>query len=237
MRPGAAVILAMALFVGACAANPPEVNDPLEPLNRYIFSFNLALDGAVIRPVAEAYRFVIPDPGRQVVRNFLRNLETPVTLANDVFQGELARAGVTTARFLINTTFGGLGLFDPASAMGFERHSEDFGQTLGAYGAGGGPYLVLPILGPSNFRDVLGIGVDHFLDPINYWARNTDRNGITVARTLVRGIDARSRTIETLDEIERTSIDFYATIRSLYRQTRADEIRNGDPAPLTPLPD
>ena len=242
VRPGAILILASALFLGACAAqsdvsgdDSPTVNDPLEPYNRYMFAVNDALDGGVIRPAAEAYRFVIPQPGRRAILNFLRNLESPVTLANDVLQGEVGRAGVTSARFIINTTVGVAGLFDAAGAMGFERHSEDFGQTLGVYGAGGGPYFVLPIFGPSNFRDTFGMGVDVFFDPVRLWARNTDREGVALVRTLVRGIDLRSRTIETLDEIERTSIDYYATIRSLYRQTREDEIRNGDLAPLPEL--
>ena len=241
VRPGAALVLA-ALWLGACAAAPAEVsgdgtpvNDPLEPLNRYIFSVNDALDGAIIRPAAEAYRFVIPQPGRKVVLNFLRNLEAPVTLANNILQADVGGAGVTSVRFIINTTVGVAGLFDAAAAMGLQRRNEDFGQTLGVYGAGAGPYLVLPILGSSNFRDTLGIGVDHFLDPINYWARNTDHRVVTLARTVVRGIDARERTLETLDEIERTSLDFYATIRSLYRQTRDDEIRNGDLPPLPTL--
>lgn len=243
MPTNAALILGTALFLGACADapadlsgdGPPQVNDPIEPYNRYMFSVNDALDGAIIRPAAEAYRFVVPEPGRRVVLNFLRNLEAPVTLANNILQADIGGAGVTSARFIINTTVGVAGLFDAAAAMGFERRSEDFGQTLGVYGAGGGPYFVLPILGPSNFRDTLGMGVDHFFDPLNYWTRNTDREGVTVVRTLVRGIDFRSRTIETLDEIERTSIDYYATIRSLYRQTREDEIRNGDLAPLPVL--
>lgn len=239
------LLLATGLLVGACAGAPADsaedgadgIRDPLEPMNRLIFSMNLAADTVVIRPAADLYRTIIPRPGRDAVRSFLRNLESPVILANDILQGELSRAGITTVRFLINSTAGIAGLFDVAAKMGYERHSEDFGQTLGRYGMDEGFFLMLPILGPSSFRDALGLGVDFYFDPLNYWADNTGHEELMVARTVVRGIDARSRTIETLDEIERTSIDFYATVRSLYRQQRNDEIRNGEMPSLPPLPD
>jgi phospholipid-binding lipoprotein MlaA len=218
-----------ALGLAACASpdGSGQVADPLEPVNRYIFAFNQAVDTTLLEPTAAFYRDFVPDPARDSVRNFLRNLESPIILANDVLQGDLDAAGVTTKRFFINTTVGLLGLFDRAADMGLERRDEDFGQTLGRYGVGPGIYIVLPILGPSNLRDAAGMVVDYYFDPLNYYADNTDRRGITLARTAVRGIDARSRTIETLDEIERTSIDFYATLRSLYSQRRDSDIRNG----------
>jgi phospholipid-binding lipoprotein MlaA len=160
-------------------------------------------------------------------------LESPVLLTNAVLQRDIDAAGLTTKRFFINTTVGILGLFDRASDMGLARRDEDFGQTMGTYGVGPGVYLVLPILGPSSLRDAAGNFVDYYLDPLNYYANNTDLENITFLRAGIRGIDTRARVIETLDEIERTSIDFYATIRSLYHQRRQSEIRNGT-APSLP---
>ena len=230
-------ITAAALYVlAACASpdgEPTQIADPLEPVNRYIFAANLALDTTVIEPVATVYRNIVPDPARDSVRNFLRNLESPVLLTNDVLQRDIGAAGVTTKRFFINTTVGILGLFDRAADMGLARRDEDFGQTMGTYGVGPGVYLVLPILGPSSLRDAAGNFVDYYFDPLNYYAGNTDRANISFLRAGIRGIDTRARVIETLDEIERTSIDFYATIRSLYHQRRQSEIRNGS-APSLP---
>jgi phospholipid-binding lipoprotein MlaA len=231
-----AVTAAALCALAACASpggQPTQIADPLEPVNRYIFAANLALDTTVIEPVATIYRDIVPDPARDSVRNFLRNLESPVLLANDVLQRDVNAAGVTTKRFFINTTVGILGLFDRAADMGLARRDEDFGQTMGTYGVGPGVYLVLPILGPSSLRDAAGNFVDYYFDPLNYYTDNTDRGNITFLRAGIRGVDARARVIETLDEIERTSIDFYATIRSLYHQRRQSEIRNGS-APSLP---
>lgn len=187
------------------------------------FAFNEALDFAVIRPIAVTYRFIVPTGVRNTVRNFLRNLRTPVTLANDLLQGDLDRAEVTFTRFFINSTIGMLGLFDIAADSGFPYHDEDFGQTMGTYGAGEGFYLVLPILGPSNLRDAGGRIVDIFLDPLTYVAPRE----VGVGRAVAAGVDFRSRNIEELDSLKADSLDFYARIRSLYRQNRESEINNG----------
>ncbi len=205
----------------------PEIddNDPLEIPNRMFFAFNEALDFAVIRPVAVTYRYIVPTGVRNTVRNFLRNLRSPVTLANDLLQGDLDRAENTFARFFINSTIGLLGLFDIAAAEGYPYHDEDFGQTLGTYGAGEGFYLVLPILGPSSLRDGSGRIVDIFLDPLTYIAPQE----FNLGRAVTTGIDFRSRNIEELDSLKADSLDFYARIRSLYRQNRENEIRNGAP--------
>jgi phospholipid-binding lipoprotein MlaA len=170
------------------------------------------------------YRDLVPSFVRDMVRNFLENLRTPQVLGNDLLQGDLAGAGDTTLRFVANTTIGLGGLFD---IMPARRRWEDFGQTLGVWGLGEGFYVVLPVLGPSSVRDAVGLAVDTFTDPIYWWARNTDREEITWARTGVTGLDTRTQNLETLDEIERTAIDFYATLRSAYRQRRIDEIRDG----------
>jgi phospholipid-binding lipoprotein MlaA len=161
------------------------------------------------------------------MRDFLDNLGEPVIFINDSLQGEFSRANTTAGRFLFNSTFGIGGLWDQASKIGMEKQSGDFGQTLYSWGVPDGPYLVLPILGPSNPRDAIGLGVDSYMDP--FWWGLTVHYGATSAgfyRWIAKGIDERSRNIESLAEIERTSLDFYATVRSLARQRRAAQIRH-----------
>jgi phospholipid-binding lipoprotein MlaA len=210
---------------GGSSAADDEVNDPLEVPNRLIFSVNDALDTLVMRPVAHVYREAVPDPIQTVVRSFLNYLRTPVILANDLLQGEWDRALVTLQRFAQNSMV--VGLWDLAAERGQPFHDEDFGQTLGVWGMGEMFYLVLPVFGPSNPRDGIGLVVDQYLDPLNLYLSNTHRNGITLARSGMDGVDTRSHYLKTIDEIGKTSLDYYATIRSLYRQKRADEISNG----------
>lgn len=236
-------ILAFALLFGlaaaphaAMAADEPaaqtsatdgsDENDPLEPMNRYFFELNKFFDTILLKPVATWYDGVVPEPGRDGVRNFLDNLRSPVILANDLLQGEWERAGTTASRFGINTTVGVLGLFDPAADWGMPQHSEDFGQTLGTYDVAEGPYLYLPVLGPAPPRDLTGFVVDQFFDPLTYiyWDK---AKTVPVTRFVVNGIDQRARSLDTLDQIERTSVDHYATVRNLYRQIRKNEIANG----------
>jgi phospholipid-binding lipoprotein MlaA len=211
-------------------------NDPFEGANRVFFDVNQTLDNVLLRPVAVVYKHVTPDFAQDGVRNFMNNLNSPVIFANDVLQGETDRAGVTLLRFGINSTIGVGGLIDVAKHFDIPYHDEDFGQTLGTWGVGEGPYLYFLVMGPSNARDITGFVVDRGLDPVNYvnWG-NDDLEYVPVARTVLNVIDIRARNIETLDEIERSSVDYYASIRSLYRQSRADAIRNG--APSTDLPD
>jgi phospholipid-binding lipoprotein MlaA len=201
-------------------------NDPLEGFNRAMFNVTLKADKAVLRPTALAYRAVVPEPIRLSIRNFLANLNTPVILANDVLQGEVNRAGITFLRAGINTTVGIGGLLDVATRWGYPRHSEDFGQTLAVYGVGEGFYLFIPLLGPGNPRDVFGYAVDFLLDPL-FYVKWGNEFYVPYVRYGVDLLDVRERNIETLDEIERNSLDYYASVRSLYRQTRANEIRNG----------
>lgn len=218
-----------------------DVNDPFEGTNRFFFRINDFLDDVFLRPAAVIYRAAIPEFGRNRVRNFMNNLDAPVVFANDILQGEIDRAGDTFLRFGINTTFGIGGLFDVATDWGIPFHDEDFGQTLAVWGAGEGPYAYLPILGPSNFRDSMGRLVDIGFDPLTYvhWGQY---DYVPWVRTAVNVIDLRSRNIETLDEIERTSVDYYASIRSIYRQYRKNEILNGEAGDLpdfdkVPLPE
>ncbi|MBX6323472.1 MAG: VacJ family lipoprotein, partial [Rhodospirillaceae bacterium] len=203
-------------------------NDPLEGMNRYFFEINYALDETIFKAVAGWYRLALPQPAQDGIRNALRNLRSPVILANDLFQGELDRAGTTFARFLINSTAGLGGLFDVASTMGLKYHDEDFGQTLGSYGVGDYPYLMLPIFGPSNARDAVGRVVDMFLDPFRYLAPAYGLDDAMYVRAGLSGVDMRARSLETLDDLRRTSLDYYATIRSLYRQSRDAAVRNAE---------
>jgi len=234
----AGVLVAGAMLAG-CASVPSasdpealaeynEINDPIEPVNRVVFEFNRGLDTLFLRPAATFYKAMMPPPIQDLVHNFLNNLKTPVVLLNDLLQGETDRAGDTFARFAINTTVGVLGFGDPATSMGYARHAEDFGQTLGVWGTGEGPYLVLPVFGPSNPRDLVGKVVDTLTDPVWHYAQNTDREYIPNQRLAAEAVNFRARNLEDINDLERTSLDYYAAVRNLYRQIRADEIRNGD---------
>jgi phospholipid-binding lipoprotein MlaA len=239
--------LACGLLVAVLASNSARAqsgdDDPLEPLNRAVFQFNLVLDGLLLEPAARIYRGVTPEFFRTAVRNFIDNLRTPVVLANDIFQGEPYRAERTLGRFMLNTIMGVGGLVDVGGLLGMpERHEEDFGQTLAVYGVGEGPYLMLPFFGPSNPRDTAGMVVDVFLDPLNYigptgigfFAAPTE---IGLARISVEALATREQNIEPFEELKRSSIDLYAATRTLARQLRATEIRNGAPAPLDDIYD
>ena len=231
-------LLALGVSIAGCASASAaeesadaalDPNDPLEPINRGIFAFNRTLDGVILKPAAQIYRGVVLSEARTGVHNVLVNWTLPVVALNDILQGNMDRATITVGRFFLNTGFGFLGLFDVATAWGAEpAHDEDFGQTLGAWGFGEGPYLMLPIFGPSNPRDAVGLVVDHFTDPLTYVILNADES---LARGGVTAVDTRSRHLDQLDELEKLSIDYYAALRSLYRQRRDAEIRNGEVAP------
>jgi phospholipid-binding lipoprotein MlaA len=210
----------------ATAAMADDNGDPWENTNRAIFGFNQSVDKTVLVPVANGYRAVIPSTFRDMIHDFLQNLNSPIIFANDVLQAQPNLAGETFGRALINTTIGFGGIFDVAAKFGVPYHTNDLGITLATWGVGPGPYLMLPILGPSNPRDFAGDIGDSFGDPGNIVASQHHRIWASVLRGAVSGIDERSRNIENLAEIERTSLDFYATIRSLARQRRAAQIRH-----------
>ena len=205
--------------------NPGEVKDCFEGINRATFKFNQVLDGVIFKPVAKAYR-VLPSPVRAGTSNALDNISTLVTIPNNILQGELGKAGVNTGRFIVNTTFGIVGIFDVAEKIGFpEYEKEDYGQTLGVMGVGEGCYLVLPVLGPSTARDTFGslanlMGGDpwynvttvndtQYFSDFDYWA---SRAGT--------GVDFRAKNLDSFENLEKNSIDFYASVRSLYLQDR-----------------
>ncbi|HLY46178.1 MAG TPA: VacJ family lipoprotein [Stellaceae bacterium] len=200
--------------------------DPYEDTNRSIFEFNQGVDRNVLVPVSKAYRTVVPPPMRQSLHDFMQNLNGPVILVNDVLQGQLGLAGNTLARLVVNTTVGVGGMFDVATRVGIPYHSNDLGVTLATWGFADGPYIMLPVLGPSTARDTVGMVGDSFADPGDYVAGQNHYLWAAVARSAVSGVDERSRNIETLADIEKTSLDYYATIRSLYRQRRQAQIRH-----------
>jgi phospholipid-binding lipoprotein MlaA len=213
-----------------------DFNDPFEDTNRKIFEFNQVVDRNVLVPAAKAYRTALPDPVRDSVRDFLNNLREPLVFVNDTLQGQFGRAGTTVARFVINSTIGIGGVVDVAGRWGIPYHEEDLGLTLGAWGIPEGPYIVVPVLGPSTPRDLGGQVAEGFGDPWNRLAGDNNLIWVPFLRGAVAGIDQRSRYIETLADIERTSLDYYATIRSLYRQRRAALIRHEQEENLPPKP-
>ena len=230
-------ICSFSLF--GCATPPPKAdleayneylaeNDPFEPLNRSVFTFNRALDKAVLQPAARTYRAAMPLWARQRIGAAIDNLRAPVIFVSDVMQGEIDRALTTLIRFSINTTFGLAGFNDLADDIGLKKHDEDFGQTFAVWGSAPGPYVMLPVLGPSNPRDAVGRVVDFLIDPFNAWAANTGREEVTYARAGVAALHARSGLLDLTDDLEKNAIDLYAATRSLYRQTRANAINNGN---------
>ncbi len=232
-------VLALALLVGlgACATRPDPTdtdavaefranNDPLEPVNRAAYFVHDGIDTLVLRPAAEIYRVFLPPEVRTAIRNVLANLRTPVILVNDLLQGETQRAATTTGRFLVNTTVGIGGIFDRATEFGLLGHTEDFGQTLAVWGAPEGPYLFIPVLGPSSPRDVVGFAGDVAMNPLTYTGGGETWEAISITRTATTALDTREGLIEPIDQVRATSLDPYATIRSAYRQRRVVEIRN-----------
>ena len=222
----------------AQASGEEAVNDPLESLNRSIFGFNEGLQDWLLRPIAKFYNANVNLTVRQGISNFLDNLSSPVIFANDLLQGEFERALTTFGRAFINTTIGIVGFADVASEFGIERHDEDFGQTLAVYGMGEGFYLVLPIFGPSSPRDAIGkFVIDSYLDPLGLWLDNTDRQNIEYTLAGAEGLDEYAGIVDELNQVKKTSVDYYAAVRSLYRQKRKTEINNGSILELPPIPD
>ena len=214
------------LVVSNSYGQEKDVKDCFEKINRATFAFNMALDKVLFRPVATGYR-KLPSPIRTGTSNALNNLSNLVTIPNNILQGDLIAAGNNSIRFIINTTIGIVGIFDPANALGFEKlDKEDFGQTFGTMGIGEGCYLVLPVIGPSTVRDAVGSLVS--MTGGDAWYNITVKNDTQYFKEsdyyfskLSEGVDFRAKNLESFDSLEKTSVDFYATVRSLYLQDRA----------------
>jgi phospholipid-binding lipoprotein MlaA len=239
MKRVATLLLSMAVAtsLAGCAEVPtdPEdraeferINDPIEPFNRKVFEVNLALDHWIARPVARRYRDWVPDWVRNRFHNALVNLNDPWTFVNDVLQGEADRAAQTMVRFMFNSTVGLGGMFDVIGASGGPRHhGEDFGQTLAVWGSPEGPYVMLPFYGPSNPRDIVGRAAAWFGDPGDMLLAEAS-DAATSTRMGMDVLDTRTELLDPIDDLERSSLDFYAAVRSLYRQNRANDIANRD---------
>ena len=237
--------LAVFLLLAGCATPPPaddpdavadfeQQNDPLEPMNRTIFDFNDWLDRNALKPAALAYRAVTPQILREGIANMIANLKSPIIFVSDVLQGNVTRSGVTLGRFVVNTTVGVGGLWDPAAKMGLPGHTADLGQTFAVWGVDEPFYLVLPLFGPSNPRDAIGLGLESTLDPLSYYLADNHMRWASWTRFLVTGLSQREAYIETLDDVKRTSLDYYSAMRSLYRQRRealVQDAKTGDWAP------
>jgi phospholipid-binding lipoprotein MlaA len=218
-----AALLALAVLGGCATTNNP--NDPLEPFNRGVYQFNDAADKAIVKPVASAYNAVIPKPARTGISNFFSNLEDVITVVNDILQFKLKQAVSDSARVIFNSTFGIFGLIDIASDAGLPKHDEDFGQTLGYWGFNTGPYLVLPLLGPSNIRDGIGLAVDNQIDPLFQLHDIRTRNK-TIA---LKVVSVRSDTLDAEKVFEEAALDPYAFLRDAYLQRRRDQVYDGNP--------
>jgi phospholipid-binding lipoprotein MlaA len=238
---GAALLLSLVL--AGCATPPTDPadravyeqnNDPLEPLNRKTLALNQFLDQILFRPIAKAYVFAIPEPGRDSVRHFLDNLKEPTLFFNNALQGQFKSAGITFARFLLNSSAGIGGLFDVATISGIDRQNADFGETLFVWGVNSGPYLILPIFGPSNPRDAIGQGVDSYADPITILANDHGLTEVMTGRLILGGVNERAQVLDILDDLEKNSVDFYAELRSLSQQRRNAVLHHGTPPPATP---
>lgn len=218
------MLAACAVLLGGCATNG-DPRDPLEPLNRGIYKFNDAVDRAVMKPVATGYKEALPQPVRTGVGNFFSNLDDVIVLLNDLLQFKLGQAASDFSRLVWNTSVGILGLIDVATPMDLPKHNEDFGQTLGYWGVGNGPYLVLPLLGPSNLRDSVGLVVDYKVDPVYQQNDMADRNTAVV----LRAIHKRSVLLGAEEVVEQASLDPYTFVRDAYLERRRNLIYDGHP--------
>ncbi|MEM6902528.1 MAG: VacJ family lipoprotein [Pseudomonadota bacterium] len=230
-----AVLSLLLVTLSACASTGNSVSedgvyDPIQPFNRQVFAFNDAVDEIALEPAAELYRDTLPRDVRVGISNVLRNLRTPVIFGNQVLQGDLDGAGKALVRFVTNTLAGLGGLLDPAGENGFEYEQEDFGQTLAVWGVGEGPYLVLPLLGPSNVRDTVGFIVDSLADPLSIIADNQHVGAeYTIATSGGFAISERAKALAAIREIKDSSVDYYASLRNLYQQRRDGLIADGAP--------
>ncbi len=225
------LIICFTLF--ACATPPTgtddlirynEINDPLEPLNRTVFKFNQIFDKIIFEPATVIYNLAVPQFSQNIVTNFIRFLNTPVILMNDILQANGRAASDSLSRLMLNSMV--FGLFDLANDAGIEYHDEDFGQTLAGWGVSEGPYLVLPILGSKTVRSAVGGIVDSNFDPLTIYAKNTDNHWINWTKIAIDNLNWRAGKLEQIKDLKKSSLDFYAETRILYRQNRQNMINS-----------
>ena len=214
-------LLAAMLLASACSTKANDA-DPLEGYNRVMFDVNHGIDTVLLKPVAQGYRYITPSPIRMRIGNISDNLQEPVSMVNAFLQGDFDQGSRNFFRFLINSTIGLAGMHDVAAEAGIPARSEDFGQTLAVWGADAGPYIVLPIFGPSNLRDTTGLVADNFISPVPYVTNTWTTIGIGAGQALVE----RERLLDPIDDIYATSLDPYASFKSIYEQRRAADIKN-----------
>ena len=221
-------IVLLVLMTSGCVTRPPseEASDPLEPVNRVVYKFNDMFDRAILKPTAEGYEYVVPATARTGVRNFLNNIFEPVTIVNDVLQAKGHQAASDTMRFGFNTIFGVFGLIDVSTGWGLEHNKEDFGQTFAVWGFGEGWYLVLPVLGPSNVRDAVGLIPELKMDPIQYLIEDTTMRYATYGLFFV---SRRADLLTASKVLDAAALDPYLQVREAYRQIRWNDIHDGDP--------
>lgn len=232
--------LALALMAAGCATTSPEdghvaVSDPFEGVNRFFFDLNQRLDRNAGRPAANAYQETVPGSVRGGLHNVLDNLGGPVTVANNLLQARFEGAGIAVGRFLVNSTVGVAGIFDVASDWGMPGRPRDFGETMGTYGVPAGPYLVLPFRGSTDVRDFAGNYLDGYATPLRY-VRYDGRNYVGLMKSTLGSINNRANNLVTYRDIERASVDYYATMRTWYLERRARLIEDR-PVRTAELPD
>jgi phospholipid-binding lipoprotein MlaA len=210
---------------GPVENSPEPTPDPLEGVNQPVFQFNLKVDEYVLSPIATGYNAVMPDAAQRGVHRFFRNLGVVERFANNLFQGEFIDAGQEVGRFLVNTTLGGVGFVDVADPLlGWKENQEDFGQTLAVYGAGTGPYLVLPLYGPSTVRDALGMVADGAMNPMSYFLSTVQLFAIRGGTTTTWAINYRSMNLTLFEDADRYAVDLYGAVQDVYLQRRAKQI-------------
>ena len=233
----AALVVVSSLVGGAQSVAQAAEYDPLERVNRPIFWFNDKLDVFVLEPVAKGWDFALPDRIQKCISSAYDNVKFPIDFTNDLLQGKPKDAGTTLGRFLLNSTLGVVGLFDVAAAAGLPPHDEDFGQTLGVWGVGNGPYLVLPVFGPSTLRDAAGRAVD---SPLRVWPFFVGTIP-SIAISSVEVVNWRSRNIATIEDLKKGALDYYSLVRNGYLQNRLaaveDRTRTDDAPPAPPVED
>jgi phospholipid-binding lipoprotein MlaA len=240
-RPLALAVLAV-LALSACASRPEdpvaqasydEADDPAEPANRAIFAFNQFADNHLLKPVSRAYADYMPDLARSSIHNFVTNLGEPLVFANDLLQGNVSRAAVTSGRLVVNSTVGVAGLFDPAAQWGMPYHTADFGQTLGVWGVGPGPSVQLPLLGFSNVRDTAGTVLGFVANPLGY-VSGPVANDVRIAAGVFGVVDRRAEILPATDSLERSSLDYYAALRSVVAARRNALVEEGKEGAVQP---